>query len=62
MSTKASILYHSDEERKIDIHIYEEVLEDPPNNIYLQVSTEYATLTIPWPTGLKLADVQKLAI
>jgi hypothetical protein len=62
MSTRASILYHRDEERKIDIHIYEELIGDSPQDIRLEIEFNHAVINVPWPLGLTLEQVQKLAI
>ena len=62
MSTKSSILFHFDEKARVNIHIYEEALEDPPANVYLEVRTEHAIVTVPWPVGLTNDEVLKLAV
>jgi len=36
MTTRGSILYHRDEERSIEIHIYEELVGDAPQDIMLE--------------------------
>ena len=62
MSTRSSILYHYDEERRITIHIYEELIGDSPQDIRLEVEFEGATINVPWPLGLTAEQVRKLAI
>ena len=62
MSTRASILYHHDEERRIHIHIYEELIGDSPQDIRIEIEFEHATINVPWPLGLTEDQVRKLAI
>jgi len=62
MSTRGSILYHHDEARRIRIHIYEELIGDSPQDIRLEIEFEHAVINVPWPLGLTLDEVQKLAI
>jgi hypothetical protein len=62
MSTRGSILSHRDEERKIEIHIYEDHIGDSPQDIRLEIEFDHAVINVPWPLGLTLEQVQKLAI
>jgi hypothetical protein len=62
MSTRGSILYHRDEARNIEIHIYEELAGDSPQDIRLEIEFNHAVINVPWPLGLTLEQVQKLAI
>jgi hypothetical protein len=62
MSTRGSILYHRDEERNIEIHIYEELIGDSPQDIRLEIEFDHAVINVPWPLGLTQEQVQKLAI
>jgi hypothetical protein len=62
MSTRSSILYHRDEERMIDIHVYEELDGDSPQDIRLEIEFDHAVINVPWPLGLTLEQVQGLAI
>lgn len=62
MSTKASILHHYDEEARVQIHVYEDVLGDFPQNLRLEVRTEHAVIDVPWPVGLTEEETRKLSI
>jgi hypothetical protein len=62
MSTRGSILYHRDEKRNVDIHIYEELIGDTPQDIRLEIEFEHAVINVPQPLGLTQDQVRKLAI
>jgi hypothetical protein len=62
MSTRGTILSHRDEERSIDIHIYEELIGDSPQDIRREIEFDHAVINVPWPLGLTMEQVQKLAI
>ena len=62
MSTRSSLLYHYDEQRRTHIHIYEELISDQAQDIRLEIEFEHGTVNVPWPLGLTAEDVLKLAI
>jgi hypothetical protein len=45
MSTRSSILYHRDEQRKLLLHVYEELIGDCPQDIRLEIEFDHALST-----------------
>lgn len=52
MSTKSTIFYHASEDYEVKdpkIHVYSEMLDDPPHDIRMEIDTGYCVLDIPLP-------------
>jgi hypothetical protein len=53
VSTRSSIYYHERTEDTPHIHIFTEMLDDPPLNIRMEIETPYALIDIPLPVDLQ---------
>lgn len=49
MSTRSSIYYTND----VGIHIYREMLDDPPDNVHMEIFMPHALINIVLPVDLQ---------
>ena len=53
MSTRSSIYYHEADENTPHIHIYTEMMDQPPLDVRMEIETAFALVNIPLPVDLQ---------
>lgn len=53
MSTRSTMYYHAPEDGTPKFHIYRELMDDPPDDVRIEIDTGYALLNMPVPLTLR---------
>lgn len=53
MSTRSTIYFHDADESSPGIHIYTEMLNDPPEDVRMEIDAGFALINIPLPVDLQ---------